>query len=517
MSFDAIVVGAGHNGLVTALKLSKSGSKVAVFEAREVAGGLCAKREFHPGYHVPGVWHHSAGFRKKIADELGLAEHGLSFRANEPSILCATDEGKGILLARDATAARSELAALSEHDAKAYVEWRGFLGRITGFVRSVLDSAPPPMDVSSLSSLWQLGKRGLALRRLGKADMTEFMRIATMCVADWLQESFESEALCEALALPGVQSTFMGPWSPGSAINLLFSECAHDRQVAGGPSALIDSLLAACKERGVEIRTNEAVARIRTANGRISGITTVSGEAVDAPVVATSCDPKRAMLDLLEPGQLPLNVEESLRVVRTRGTTAAVHLALDGPLEFRGREGVEIESARIGSGTVDQLERAFDAVKYRRFSERPALDVRVPTIEDSSLAPKGHHVVSILASFAPHRLDAGEWHDEQRDALGIAVVERLAAAAPSVRDRIVARSVLTPADFESEYHLSGGHLQHGEHALDQLLFMRPAPSCAHYKTPVDGLYLCGSGSHPGGGITGVPGALAAAAIQKSKG
>jgi len=505
MSFDVIVIGAGHNGLVAALRLARAGRRVAVFEARDVAGGLCAPREFHPGYRVPGLWHDTAGFRGKIADDLGLAAHGLEFRAAEPPVLVGGDSGPGFLLSRDA------IDGSSERDAGAYVEWRGFLSRIRGFVRSVLDSPPPPMDVSSLSSLWQLARRGLSLRRLGRDDMTELMRIAPMCVADWLNENFESPAVCEAIALPGVQSTFMGPWSPGSAINLLFAECAADRSIADGPAGLIAALLAACSDRGVEIRTGTAVARIRTANGRVTGVTMVSGEEVDAPVVAASCDPKRAMLDLLAPGQLALDVEESLQVVRTRGTTAAIQLALDGPLEFRGREGVAIERARIGGGSLDELERAFDAVKYRRFSERPALDVRVPTVEDPGLAPEGHHTVSILASFAPRELDGG-WDDAKREALGVAVVERLAAAAPTVRDRIVGRAVQTPDDLERDYGLTGGHLDHGEHALDQMLFMRPAPSCAHYTTPIEGLFLCGSGSHPGGGITGQPGVLAAAKI-----
>ncbi|MAE75601.1 MAG: hypothetical protein CMJ85_01875 [Planctomycetes bacterium] len=505
MSFDALVIGGGHNGLVAALKLARAGRRIAVFEARGVAGGLCARREFHPGYRVPGLWHDTAGLRSKIVDELGLAAHGLTFRAAEPSVLAVTDAGPGALLSPD------DVAGVSARDASAYAEWRAFIGRVRGFVRSVLDSPPPPMDVSSLSSLWQLARRGLALRRLGRDDMIELMRVAPMCVADWLNESFESQVLCGALALPGVQSTFMGPWSPGSAINLLFAECAADRSVTGGPAALIDALLAACEERGVVVRTGTPVTRIRTANGCIAGITTADGEDVDAPIVAASCDPKRTMLELLAPCQLPLEVEESLRVVRTRGTTAAIHLALDGPLEFRDREGVAIECARISGGSLDELERAFDAVKYRRFSERPALDVRVPTLEDPSLAPEGHQVVSILASFVPREVDGG-WDDTQREALGAAVVERLAAAAPSVRDRIVARAVWTPEDLEADYGLTGGHLQHGEHALDQLLFMRPAPSCAHYRTPVKGLFLCGSGSHPGGGITGQPGALAAKEI-----
>ena len=516
MSFDVAVLGAGHNGLVAAWHLARARQQVVVLEQRDEPGGLCAPREFHPGYTVPGLLHDTTGLRPGIVDSLDL-----SFRDGDASVLAPTEKGPGLLLHPDPQQAEAEIAGLSPADADAYRRWRVFLERVSGFVCSVLDRPPPPMDVSSLSSLWALAKRGLSLRRLGKEDMTEVMRVAPMCVADWLNENFETQLLKELLAGPAVLGTFMGPWSAGSAMNLLFAECAKGRPVAGGPAALIEALLLACREHGVEIRTGARVQRIRLRDGRVAGVSLAAvddaaSEDVDAGIVASSVEPKQTLLGLLRPVDLPRHVEEQVRVVRTRGTTAKVHLALSGSLEFRGREDTAIEAARVGGGHLDDLERAFDAVKYRRFSTRPHLDIRVPTVERPDLAPAGHHVISILVSFVPYDLEDG-WNNTQREALGDVVVERLEDVAPGMSERIVAREVLTPVDLEAEYGLSGGHLYHGEHALDQLLFMRPAPCCAHYHTPIPGLFLCGSGSHPGGGITGVPGALAAAAILKARG
>lgn len=511
MSFDVAVVGAGHNGLAAALRLARAGRSVVVLEGRARPGGLCAPRAFHPGFTAPGVLHDTTCVRPALVDALGLARHGLSFRDVELPVFAPASDGRGLLLHRDPELAQSEVGALAPRDAESYRRWRGFLQRVRGFLTSVLDAPPPPLDPGSLRGLWALAKRGIALRRLGRDDMTELMRVAPMSVADWLEESFRSPSLCGLLAAPALLGTFTGPRSPGSATQLLLRECTAGRPLAGGPLALIEALLRATREEGVQLRTEAPVRSIRLQGGRVAGLRLASGDDVDAPIVAASCDPLTTFFRLLRPGDLPRGVEEQIRVLRVRGTTAKVHLALNGPLEFAGREGATIEAARIGGGTLDDLERAFDAVKYRRFSERPYLDVMVPTIERPDLAPPGHHVVSILVSFAPHGLEGG-WSEARREALGDVVVGCLAEAAPGVDSRVVAREVLTPVDLAADYGLSGGNIHHGEHALDQLLCMRPAPCCAHYGTPIPGLYLCGSGSHPGGGITGVPGALGAAAI-----
>jgi phytoene dehydrogenase-like protein len=513
MGLDAIVVGAGPNGLAAAARLAKAGRKVVVLERGETPGGLSAKREFHPGYTVPGLLHDEALVSRAVAARLDLAKHGLAFRP-APATYIAETNGPGILLPGDSAGAAESLAKRSRHDADSYVRLRAFFDRIAPLVGAVLAEAPPTIAPQSAGDFWQLARRGLAMLKVSRRDLLELARVAPMCVADFLNERFETPLLVEALAAPAVASTWSGPWSAGTVTNLLLRECAGGEAIAGGPPALVAALLAAGRAAGAELRTGAndgEVARIRLDRGRVAGVTLASGEALDAPVVVSSADPKRTMLGLLAPGSLPFRIEEEFRRLRSRGTAAKVHLALSGPLELAGSDGRLDEAIRIGGGHVDDLERAFDAIKYRRFSERPHLEIRVPTAADPGLAPAGHHVVSILASFAPYALDGG-WTPEARERLGDAVIAALERHAPGVRGRIVAREVLTPADLETRFALTGGQLHHGELALDQLLVMRPTPSASGYRTPLPGLFLGGSGSHPGGGVRPTAGLLAAEAV-----
>ena len=341
-----------------------------------------------------------------------------------------------------------------------------------------------------------------------KNDILELARVAPMCVADFLNEKFETPALVEALAAPAVASTFSGPWSAGTNTNLLLRECAGDEAIDGGPAALVGALLAVATAAGAELRPNSEVTRILVAKGAVRGVRLASGDEIEARAILSSADPKKTMLSLVAPGTLPIAIEDQYHRIRCRGTAAKLHLALAGPLELGG---ARRELAQIGGGHVDDLERAFDAVKYRGFSTRPHLEVRVPTVADPSLAPGGHEVVSILASYAPFALDGG-WTAEAKFSFTEAVLARLEEHAPGVRERIVASELLTPADFEGEFALTGGQLHHGELALDQLLVMRPAPSAARYATSVPGLYLGGAGSHPGGGVRPTAGLLAAEAV-----
>lgn len=512
MAFDAIdviVVGAGPNGLAAAARLASAGRKVVVLERVGVPGGLSARHEFHPGYAVPGILHDEALVPRGVVEKLGLAKHGLSFR-QPPATYVAERNGPGLLI--DGTA--GAIGERSLHDAQSWQRLRAFLGRITPLVSAVLAEEPPSVAPSSAGDLWQLARRGLTLWKVKRRDLLELARVAPMCVADFLNEHFESPLLVEALAAPAVASTWSGPWSAGTTTNFLLRECAGGQALQGGPPALIAALLAAARAAGAELRTDAEVARIRVEKGRVAGVTLASGEAVDAPIAVSSADPKRTMLKLLAPGTLPIRIEEEFHRLRSRGTAAKVHLALSGPLELAGSDGRLDEAIRIGGGHVDDLERAFDAIKYRRFSERPHLEIRVPTVADPSLAPPGHHVVSILASFAPYDLEGG-WTAEARERLGDAVLSVLEQHAPDVRRRIVAREVLTPADLETRFALTGGQLHHGELALDQLLVMRPSPSAARYRIAVPGLFLGGSGSHPGGGVRPTAGLLAAEAVLAS--
>jgi phytoene dehydrogenase-like protein len=487
---------------------------VTLVERGSVVGGLCAASELHPGYTVPGLLHDTTGVRRDVVATLGLSRFGLDFEAEAPSVLAAHSAHRGVVLHADAGRSRDELEALHKGDGDAYARWRGFLARVRGFVSGVLNRRPPPLRPRSLPELWSLGRTGLALRRLGNADMLELLRVAPMCAADWLQEYFSDPLLPAALAGPGVTGAFLGPRAAGSSANLLLYECVRGPELRGGPAALVESLRKAYEAAGGQIRLEAEVARILVERGAVSGVRFVDGLTREARVVVAACDPKRALLDLIEPGVLPLQVEEQIGAVRMRGTTAKVNLALDGRLTFRGREG-ERHARAFVADDLDEIERAFDAAKYRVCSERPHLDVSVPSARDASLAPEGKDVVSILAQSAPYALEGG-WSDEARTRFGDAVIEALERVAPGTRDRVVAREVLSPSDIEDRYGLTGGHIHHGEHALDQLLFMRPTPALARYRTPIGGLYLGGSGSHPGGGVTCQPGALAARAILEGR-
>ena len=512
--YDVVVIGAGPNGLAAAARLARAGRKVVVLERGARPGGLSAPREFHPGYRVPGILHDEALTTRAVAARLDLERQGLRFRAR-PATYVAAAEGPGITLEADPAQSAAAIAERSRHDADALARYGAFLARLRPLVESVQSTPPPPLVPRGLRELFDLARRGLGLLRLAKADQLELARVAPMCVADFLNERFETPLLVEALAARAVASTWSGPWSAGTTTHLLRAEAAGGEALAGGPAALVAALLAAASAAGAEIRLESEVERIRLERGGVAGVTLAGGEPIDAPALRSTAGPKRTMLALLAPGSLPIAIEDEFRRIRARGSAAKVHLALAGPLELAGAGGARPEAISIGGGHVDELERAFDAIKYRRFSARPHLDVRVPTVADPALAPAGHHVVSILASFAPHHLEGG-WTGEARRAFGEAVVERLAAHAPAARERLVAMEVLTPHELAGEFALSGGQLHHGEHALDQLLVMRPAPCAARYATPVPGLWLGGAGSHPGGGVRPTAGLLAAEALLAAR-
>jgi len=505
--YDLIVVGAGANGLAAATLMARRGRKVLVLERRAVAGGLAAGEEFHPGYRHVGLLHDSAGVRRWAADDLHLERHGLAWGEEAPVFAPQrAGEGAGILCWHSAERNAAEWPAEAAKDARGYAGYRSFLDRVGPVVRSLLDHPPPELLEPSVGDLLRLGRAAVRLRLLGERRMMELLRIGPMCLADWLGEWFESDLLKALLAAPALHGAWAGPWSPGTNANLLLAEVTRGRAVRGGPAALVASLSAAAEAAGVEVRTGAEVASVRLADGRVAGVTLADGESLEARRVAAACDPKSLFFRLLPPSVLGLRVEEAVGCYRARGTTAKVHLALSAYPRFACRPELEPAWVRIGEG-MDALERAYDPVKYRQFAPAPMLEIHAPTVESSELAPAGHHVFSVLVHHAPYDLEGG-WSDARRQALGDAVVDRIAAFAPAVREAIVAREVLTPADLEERYGLAGGHPLHGEPGLDQLL-MRPAPRLTRYRTPIPGLWLCGGGSHPGGGVTLAPGALAA--------
>ncbi len=508
---DVVVIGAGHNGLTAAALLARAGRKVVVVERREVAGGLAAGHEFHPGYRSAGVLQDTTGVRRWVVAALGLEKHGLAFHSSPPPVFVPELAGSGLELAHDPGDAADALSRHSPRDAERYGEYRAFLARVTPVLRRLSDRPPPEIFEPGLGDLLDLGRSALALRLLGKRDMMEVLRIAPMCVADYLGEWFDSELVKAALAGPAIAATWTGPWSPGTNLNLLLDAAQGKGPVKGGPRALVAALERAAEALGVEVRRGAEVKGLELRKGRVTGVRLKDGEILEATTVAASCDPRQVFLRLLPRGASPRQSEQDMVNFRSRGTTAKVNLALSGYPRLACRPDLTPALIRTGE-TLDQLERAFDPVKYRQLSDQPVLDVQVPTIESPELAPDGHHVFSMLASFAPHDLEGG-WNDERKAELYQRVVSSLSRYAPDLEDAIVGSEVLTPADLETRYRITGGHLYHGEHSIDQLV-VRPTPECARYTTPFAGLFLCGSGSHPGGGITCAPGALAARAMLR---
>jgi phytoene dehydrogenase-like protein len=511
-SWDVVVIGAGHNGLTCAAYLAKAGRKVVVLERREVIGGMAASEEFHPGYRSAGLLQDTTGIWRRVVEDLALERHGLALRASRPETLALGEGERGLLLDGDTAATAREIGVHSAKDAEAYGRYRTFLSRIRSLLAGYLDE--PPRNLVEIESvgLWDLMRQALRVRRLGAREMMEVLRLPSLSVSDWLGEFFETDLLKAALALPAVAGTWMGPRSPWSNSNLLLWEGAAGPGAVGGGPALIGALEKAARAHGAEIRTGAQVERLLPGKDGALGVRIAGGEELSARVVAASCEPKRVLLGLLPSGSIQSRLEHRMRKYRTRGTTAQVLLALGSPLRFACRKDRDIELARTGND-LTQIEKAFDAVKYGKCSPTPVLEIHVPTVSSPDLAPKGHGVASLLVHFAPYDLDPG-WDEGERERLGDRAVEVLEGHAPGLSSAIKGRRILGPVDLEERYALTEGHVHHGEHSVDQLL-IRPAPECSGYRTPVPGLFLCGGGTHPGGGLTCRPGSLAASAILNS--
>jgi phytoene dehydrogenase-like protein len=506
--YDVVVIGAGHNGLTAAALLAKSGRKVLVLEQRERVGGMASREPLGNGFSAPSVLHDTSSVRHELVRALDLQRHGMQLGDAPPAIYVARKDDDGLLLHHDGSKASDEIGRHSKRDAEQYPVFRQFIERVRGVVNGLLD-APPPAIFGEHAGIGPLLRHAIAMRRLGKRDMTELVRIIPMSAADWLGEWFESDLLKAALVGPAVYGAFMGPRSPGSALNLLIWECRKGPLVRGGSSALVAALEKAALSHGAEIRTRARVAAVVTKNGKVLGVAVDGGGQIQSSTVAASCDPKRTVLELLPGSDGAESFRERIRAFRSRGTTAKINLALKTRVALAPGRNDVVEIMRTAAG-LDEIERAFDPIKYGRCSERPLLDVFAPCASDPSCAPDGCSVLSVLAHFVPHQLSGG-WDESRRAALGKNVVEILSGLIPGVQGAVGAIDVLTPVDLEKKYGATQGHIFHGEHSVDQLL-VRPSPECARYETPIEGLYLCGSGSHGGGGLTCAPGALGAAAI-----
>ena len=521
---EILIVGGGHNALVTAFYLAKKGLKPLILERREVIGGCAVTEEFHPGFRCSTVAHAGGPPLASILKDMQLARHGLQKLESPVRIFAPDPDGRALTLYTDTQRSVADIQKFSAKDAASYADFAEGLARAAGIVEHILELTPPVIEKPSNEDLWKLLKVGRKVRGLGKKEMMRLIRWGPMAAADFVAEFFETDLLRAAIAARGIFGAAMGPWSAGSTALLLLRAAADPFPVGnsamprGGMGALTAAMAAAAKEAGVEIRTGAEVSRILVKDGRVTGVALAGGEEIAAKAIISGADPRRTFLGLLDPVHLPPSFVVKMQNYRSNGTAAKLNLALDALPSFtalkNSAEGNAALAGRIHIGPgIDYLERAFDDSKYGDFSRAPYLDISIPTLSDPSLAPAGKHVMSIYMQFAPFKLKQGDWA-AQRDALRDTIIKTLATYAPDVASKILAAQTITPKDLEDTYSLTGGHPFHGELALDQLFTMRPLLGWARYATPIQGLFLCGSGTHPGNGVTGASGHNAAREILK---
>src|SRR5580692_8402449 len=517
---DVVIIGGGHNGLVTAFYLAKAGYKPLTLERGAQVGGAAVTDEFHPGFRCSTLAHTAGPIRPDIVRDMQLEKHGLRWITPELSVTALSPDGRALSLYQDPKKSAQEIAAFSQKDAAKYPEFQQSLEKIARVIGEAFRTTPPDIDHPSRGDLWSMLQTGRAIRKLGKKDMFRLLRWGPMAVADLASEYFETELLRAVIAARGVFGTPLGPWSAGSALVLLIRAAgdAHPAGsasfAAGGMGAVTQAMASAAKAAGAEIRTGAEVVEIRVQDGIATGVFLSTGEEIHARAVISNADPKRTLLKLTDPTYLSPDFVQKLQNYRGNGTVAKVNLALSGLPKFTELNGdASALKGRIHIGNeIDYLERAFDESKYGNFSKQPYLEATIPSLTDPTLAPDGKHVISIYMQYAPYKLK-GDW-DQQREALGQTVVQTLAQYAPDLPGLILAQQIITPRDLEEKYGLTGGQIFHGELALDQFFTMRPLLDWARYRTPIQNLYLCGSGTHPGAGLTGGSGANAAREILK---
>jgi phytoene dehydrogenase-like protein len=522
-TYDVTIIGGGHNGLVTACYLAKGGLKTLVLERREVAGGGAITEEIHPGFRSSTLDHAAGPFSAQVVADLKLAPFGLQMIDPPVRVLALAPDGRSLAIYKDTAQTVAEIEKFSAKDAKVYPEFVDSFARIGRVLAPLISMTPPSIDQPAAADLWQLGKVGLAFRGLGKKDEYRLLRWGPMAVADLVSEWFETELLRATVAARGIYGAFAGPWSAGTSLGLLWQAALDGSAIGsalrprGGMGGLTDALLGAAKGAGVEIRTRAGVCAVVGADGDTPKVVLKNGQEIESRVVVSNADPRTTFLKLVDPVDLDPNFLLKMRNYRAPGAAAKINLALGGLPVFRGVNGNDPQtklSGRIHIGPeIDYLERAFDASKYGEFSAQPYLDITIPSLDDPSLAPEGKHVMSIHVQFAPYELKQGDWTTRREEFAG-KVIDHLEHYAPGLRELIVAQQVITPLDLEETYGLSGGHIHHGEQSLDQVFTFRPLIGWAQYRTPLKRLYLCGAGTHPGGGITGRPGANAAREIAR---
>jgi phytoene dehydrogenase-like protein len=521
--YDAIVIGGGHNGLVTAAYLGRAGLRTVVLERREALGGAATTTELAPGARVPTLAHTVGRLRPSIVRDLDLKRHGLSLIGPDVRVFAPGPDGAAVVLRSDTTRTADGLRASSPRDADAYPRFDRLVRSLAGFLGELAARTPPDVESPGLRDAIAGLQLGRTFRGLGRRDARTITRVLPMAIADFVAEAFEGDALQAAIAWRGVQYTAMGPWSAGTTAVLLADSAGNDGGAAGqtvfargGPGALTAALEAAGRAWGVEYRTGAEVAAITSRDGRATGIALAGGEELTARATVAGIDPKQAFNRLVDPVALGPGLRWRAGNIRTPGTVSKVNLVLSGTPRFSaaGSDESLVHGRIVIAPGIDPLERAHDAAKYGRWSDPPVMEATISSLVDPSLvegAPTGTQVMSVIAQATPYALRDGTW-DERREAFGDLVVSTLDGYAPGLSGLVTARQVLTPLDLERDYGLTGGHPLHGEPGLDQFFLWRPLLGQARYRLALDGLYLCGAGSHPGGGVTGQNGQNAAREI-----
>ena len=525
---DVIIVGGGHNGLVAAFYLAKAGFKPLVLERRAQVGGAAITEEFHPGFRCSTLAHNTGPLRADIVRDMQLDQHGLKLTVPEVNTVSLLPDGRVLVLYSDAKKAAQEIAQWSQKDAASYADFGTALGKIGKVIGEALALTPPNIDNPSSGDLWAMLKTGRSIRNLGKKDLYRVLRWGPMAAADLVAEFFDTEPLRATIAARGIFGTCFGPWSAGSALVLMLRAAADStpnpppvgsvQYAAGGAGAITLAMAAAAKQAGAEIRIGADVAEIRVRDGVATGVVLATGEEISARAVVSNADPKRTLMRLVDPAHLSPDFIQKIKNYRCAGTVAKINLALAALPDFtalKTKGNGNLLKGRIQiSPEIDYLERAFDESKYGDFSRHPYIEIAFPSLSDPSLAPAGKHVMSIYMQYAPYKLKDSDW-ESQRTALGETVVKTIAQYAPNLPQTILRHQIITPKDLEKTHGLTGGHIFHGELALDQFFTMRPLLDWARYQTPIERLYLCGSGTHPGIGLTGGSGANAAREIAKA--
>ncbi len=503
--FDAIVVGAGHNGLVCSALLAKAGKRVLVLEANDQVGGAAVTREFTEGYSVSACAHLLYQLQPEVRKELKLATR---LASEDMTTIALGEDGSHVRLKTDS------VEGVSDEDANQYSDFRKRMTRFANLLRKYFNKTPPRLGTRDFKDLSTLAQLGLDIRMLGKAEMEALLRLIFMNIHDEVTERFESPMLKGAISLDAVLGTHLGPRSPNTILTYLYRNAGDNGRTgapAGGMGSVSNELAHAARTAGATIRTGMPVKRIIIENGRAAGVETKSGERFDSLMVISNADPKTTVMNLIGAKHVETGFVGRISHLRAKGNAAKLHLALDGLPAIDGLSKKDYAERLVIAPDEHYVERAFNPAKYGESSQEPVIEITFPSFRDETLAPTGKHVMSAVVQYAPYGLKGG-WNDEAKAAFMKVIIDTLAKYMPDIEQRITASELLTPADLEAEFHMTGGHWHHAELTLDQFLFVRPVNGAAQYQLPIDGVYLCGAGAHPGGGVSGAAGRNAARAI-----